>query len=101
MALDDSRMRRYLKKSIFLGSKTLGQHLPISDLDVHVGRRVASRRVTCGVSTAAICAALSMDQRTLAACEAGLMRFEADALYQLCAILDVKPSWFFADYEPD
>ena len=68
-------------------------------VDQHVGARVKRFRTLQGMSSEAAASACKLDLQSYNNCEAGLRRFTAAELVNLCAALDVTVSEIFANLE--
>lgn len=62
-----------------------------------IGSKVRSRRIEDNLTEEAVARALGCDVDHLRAAEAGRINFSAENIVDLCPVLRVLPSWFFAD----
>ncbi len=73
--------------------------LMASIVDQQVGARVEKFRTLRGISSDAAARVCKLDLQSYKNCEAGLRRFTAAELVNLCAALDVTLSEIFANLE--
>ena len=70
-------------------------------IDVHVGRRLRSRRTILGLSQEELGDAVSVTFQQIQKYERGSNRIGSSRLYEFAKILDVNVGYFFQDYEGD
>lgn len=68
--------------------------MPSPSLEVHVGKRIAVRRVMLGLSTEALARRTGLPLMRVQAYEAGRRRVVAPDLVRLCDALTVGPAYF-------
>ena len=66
-----------------------------SFIDMFVGSRVRIRRTSRGLTQQDLSELLGIDCDRLAAGEAGVERINAELLFQISKLLDVRPDYFF------
>src|ERR1700723_2796939 len=76
------------------GNVSNGEH---NLVDVHVGSRVRSRRISAGISEQELRAALGLTAEQLRAYESGATRIGASLLYDVSKLLECLPKVFFED----
>lgn len=76
--------------------KTLKSPHPV---DLHVGRRVRSRRMTLGMTQSELAGQMGLTFQQLQKYESGANRISASRLWEIAKILDVPVVWFFEDFE--
>lgn len=64
-------------------------------VDTHVGRRMRQRREICGMPQKELARQLGISFQQVQKYESGANRISASKLWQLCAVLDVTPGFFF------
>lgn len=69
-------------------------------VDIHVGRRLRSRRTILGMSQEEIGEAVGVTFQQIQKYERGLNRIGSSRLYEFSCILGVSVSYFFEDYHP-
>ena len=67
-------------------------------IDVHVGARVRLRRIQLDYPKDLLAAGLGVSSDDMSAREEGSERISATMLMQICALLDVTPSYFFEGF---
>jgi transcriptional regulator with XRE-family HTH domain len=67
-------------------------------VDIHVGRRLRSRRTILGMSQEAIGESVGVTFQQIQKYERGLNRIGSSRLYEFSCILGVGVSYFFEDY---
>lgn len=70
----------------------------VSPVDVWVGSRVRIKRTSRGISEQEFSSSLSIDGNDLAAFEAGNKRINANLLFRIAKLMDVRPDYFFRGY---
>jgi hypothetical protein len=70
----------------------------VSPVDTWIGGRVRIKRTSRGISGQEFCSALSIDGDELAAFEAGEKRINANLLFRIAKLMDVRPDYFFRGY---
>jgi DNA-binding XRE family transcriptional regulator len=70
-------------------------------VDVHVGQRVRTRRVLCGLSQTALAEHVGVTFQQIQKNERGVNRIAASRLYQIAHALDVPVQWFFMGLDND
>lgn len=70
-------------------------------VDVHVGKRVRSRRTLLGMSQEKLGEALGLTFQQVQKYERGANRIGSSRLWELTSILDVPISYFFEDMDKD
>jgi len=68
-------------------------------VDIHVGRRVKTRRVLRGMSQTNLADQLGLTFQQLQKYESGANRVSASRLWEIAQILDVPVAWFFEGLE--
>lgn len=68
-------------------------------VDIHVGRRLRSRRTILGMSQEEIGEAVGVTFQQIQKYERGLNRIGSSRLYEFACILGVGVSYFFEDYQ--
>jgi transcriptional regulator with XRE-family HTH domain len=68
-----------------------------SNIDVHVGRRLAERRAELGWTYRKLGDLCGLSGSQLAKYESGQNRLSASRLFQISVVLGVPVSWFFED----
>jgi ribosome-binding protein aMBF1 (putative translation factor) len=71
---------------------------PVSPVDTWIGSRVRIKRTSRGISEQEFSTALSIDGNDLAAFEAGEKRINANLLFRIAKLMDVRPDYFFRGY---
>ncbi len=79
---------------------TVGEHGP-RPVDVHVGRRVRSRRKLLGISQEQLGKAINLTFQQVQKYENGANRIGASRLFELSKVLDVPVLFFFDDMPPE
>ena len=69
-----------------------------SSIDMWIGSRVRIKRTSRGMSQREFSKLMGIDQNDLAAFEAGAERVNANLLFRMAKLLDVRPDYFFQDY---
>ncbi len=69
-------------------------------VDVHVGRRVRTRRTSLGMSQTALGQAIGLTFQQIQKYERGTNRIGSSRLFDLCQALDVPITFFFEDMPP-
>ena len=69
-------------------------------VDVHVGRRVRTRRTLLGMSQTALGQAIGLTFQQIQKYERGTNRIGSSRLFDLCKALDVPITFFFEDMPP-
>ncbi len=64
-------------------------------VDVHIGRRAASRRQSLGLAPGDVARAMGLDEAALQDLEAGARRVAARQLWIWSGLLQVPVAWFF------
>ncbi len=95
MAEEDTQNQRGKRK---VGRPRIGTPNPI---DVHVGKRVRTRRTLLGMSQEKLGAAIGLTFQQVQKYERGANRIGASRLYELSRVLDVPMSFFFDDLPED
>jgi ribosome-binding protein aMBF1 (putative translation factor) len=70
----------------------------VSRLDAWIGSRVRIKRTSRGISEQEFSMSLNIDGNDLAAFEAGEKRINADLLFRIAKLMDVRPDYFFRGY---
>jgi ribosome-binding protein aMBF1 (putative translation factor) len=70
----------------------------VSPVDTWIGSRVRIKRTSRGISEQEFSTALSIDGNDLAAFEAGEKRINANLLFRIAKLMDVRPDYFFRGY---
>jgi len=70
----------------------------MSLVDVWIGSRVRIRRASRGIGLQEFSKLLGIDQSDLAAFETGAQRINANLLFRIAKLLDVRPDYFFRGY---
>ncbi|MEO9827115.1 MAG: helix-turn-helix transcriptional regulator [Paracoccaceae bacterium] len=75
--------------------------MPMSQekIDRHVGSKLRTLRESYGLSQAQLAEKIGRDLDTVRQNEEGVRRMSADELWQMCAVLDVRPNSFFKDLD--
>lgn len=68
-------------------------------VDVHVGRRLRSRRTILGMSQEELGEAVNITFQQIQKYERGFNRMGASRLYEFACILNIDVSYFFEDYD--
>jgi len=76
--------------------KTLKSPHPV---DIHVGRRVRSRRMMLGMTQSALAEQMGLTFQQQQKYESGANRISASRLWEIAKILDVPVVWFFEEFE--
>ena len=66
-------------------------------IDVHVGSRIRLRRIQLSIERNRLATSLGVSAKTMQQFESGAARVAAGPLYSLSQLLEVVPSYFFAD----
>ena len=66
-------------------------------IDSRVGQRIALRRATLGLSQQHLAERLGIPVNAVKAFESGFSRPTGGQIVELCQILEITPSWLFAD----
>jgi transcriptional regulator with XRE-family HTH domain len=69
-------------------------------IDVHVGSRLKLRRLMLGISQEQLGAKLDLTFQQVQKYERGANRIGASRLWQICQVLDVRPTFFYDDMDP-
>ena len=75
----------------------LDTNIERNPVDVHVGSRVRSRRISAGISEEELGAALGATAEQMRAYESGATRIGASLLYDVSKLLECPPNVFFED----
>jgi hypothetical protein len=67
----------------------------VSPVDTWIGGRVRMKRTSRGINRQEFCTALSIDGNDLPAFEAGEKRINANLLFRIAKLMDVRPDYFF------
>jgi DNA-binding transcriptional regulator YiaG len=67
----------------------------VSPVDAWIGSRVRIKRTSRGISEQEFSTLLSIDENDLAAFEAGEKRINANLLFRVAKLMDVRPDYFF------
>jgi ribosome-binding protein aMBF1 (putative translation factor) len=70
----------------------------VSPVDTWIGSRVRIKRTSRGIREQELSALLSIDGDDLAAFEAGEKRINANLLFRIAKLMDVRPDYFFRGY---
>jgi ribosome-binding protein aMBF1 (putative translation factor) len=70
----------------------------VSRLDAWIGSRVRIKRTSRGISEQEFSMSLNIDGNDLAAFEAGEKRINANLLFRIAKLMDVRPDYFFRGY---
>jgi ribosome-binding protein aMBF1 (putative translation factor) len=70
----------------------------VSPVDTWIGSRVRIKRTLRGISEQEFSMSLSIDRNDLTAFEAGEKRINADLLFRIAKLTDVRPDYFFRGY---
>jgi hypothetical protein len=70
----------------------------VSPVDAWIGSRVRIKRTSRGISEREFSTVLSLDGNDLAAFETGKKRINANLLFRISNLMDVRPSYFFRGY---
>jgi len=70
----------------------------VSRLDAWIGSRVRIKRTSRGISEQEFTMSLNIDGNDLAAFEAGEKRINANLLFRIAKLMDVRPDYFFRGY---
>jgi ribosome-binding protein aMBF1 (putative translation factor) len=70
----------------------------VSPVDAWIGSRVRIKRTSRGISDQEFSRSLSIKGNDLAAFEAGEKRINANLLFRISKLMDVRPSYFFQSY---
>ena len=70
----------------------------VSSVDIWIGSRVRIKRTSRGISEQEFSESLSIDKNDLTAFEAGEKRINANLLFRITKLLDVRPDYFFRGY---
>jgi hypothetical protein len=70
----------------------------VPPVDAWIGSRVRIKRTSRGISEQEFSTALSIDGNALAAFEAGEKRINANLLFRIAKLMDVRPDYFFRGY---
>ncbi len=70
-------------------------------VDVHVGRRLRSRRTIMGMSQEELGEAVHITFQQIQKYERGFNRIGSSRLYEFARILDIDVAYFFDDYDVD
>jgi transcriptional regulator with XRE-family HTH domain len=73
----------------------------ITSLDIHIGKRLRTRRNVRGLSMQDLAALTGISYQQIQKYELGGNRISASRLYQLACLLEVEPAWFFEDFDPE
>ena len=79
------------------GKSNLDTKMERNPVDVHVGSRVRSRRISAGFSEEEFRAALGVTAEQMRAYESGATRIGASLLYDVSRLLECLPKVFFED----
>ena len=79
------------------GERNLDTNIERNPVDVHVGSRVRSRRISAGISEEELRAALGVTAEQMRAYETGAARIGASLLYDVSKLLKCLPRVFFED----
>jgi transcriptional regulator with XRE-family HTH domain len=77
--------------------RNLDTNIERNPVDVHVGSRVRSRRISAGISEEELRAALGVTAEQMHAYESGATRIGASLLYDVSKLLECLPKVFFED----
>ena len=67
-------------------------------INMLIGSRVRIKRTSRGMTEQELSKLLGIDRNNLAACEAGEERINANLLFRIAKLLDVRPDYFFRGY---
>jgi hypothetical protein len=70
----------------------------VSSVDTWIGGRVRVKRTSRGINGKEFCTALNIDGNDLVAFEAGEKRINANLLFRIAQLMDVRPAYFFRGY---
>jgi ribosome-binding protein aMBF1 (putative translation factor) len=70
----------------------------VSPVDAWVGSRVRIKRTSRGISKQEFSTSLSIEGNDLDAFEAGKKRINANLLFRIAKLMDVRPDYFFRGY---
>jgi ribosome-binding protein aMBF1 (putative translation factor) len=70
----------------------------VSRLDAWIGSRVRIKRTSRGISEQEFSMSLNIDGNDLAAFEAGEKRINANLLFRIAKLMDVRPDYVFRGY---
>jgi ribosome-binding protein aMBF1 (putative translation factor) len=70
----------------------------VSPVDTWIGSRVRIKRTSRGISEQEFSLSLSIDGNDLTAFEAGEKRINANLLFRIAKLMDVRPDYFFRGY---
>jgi DNA-binding transcriptional regulator YiaG len=70
----------------------------VSRVDAWIGSRVRIKRASLGINEQEFSTSLSIDRNHLAAFEAGEKRINANLLFRIAKLMDVRPDYFFRGY---
>jgi ribosome-binding protein aMBF1 (putative translation factor) len=79
-------------------SMTLDSNTRLSSIDMWIGSRVRIKRTSRGMTQQELSQLLDIDGDKLAAYEAGEERINANLLFRITKLLDVRPDYFFRGY---
>ena len=71
------------------------RHNTPDPVDIHVGKRLFSRRLELGLSQQFLAGRTGITFQQIQKYEAGTNRISASRLFKLAGILSVSPGWFF------
>jgi len=77
---------------------TLDSTVRLSSIDMWIGSRVRIKRTSRGMNQQELSQLLDIDCDQLAACEAGEERVNANLLFRITKLLDVRSDYFFRGY---
>ena len=70
--------------------------MPISEIDRHLGERIANARQAAGVAPEKLAEQIEIDAQALSKLEAGNMRVSALVLARVARALSTPLSWFYS-----
>jgi ribosome-binding protein aMBF1 (putative translation factor) len=70
----------------------------LSPVDTWIGSRVRIKRTSRGIGEQELSMLLSIDRNDLTAFEAGEKRINANLLFRIAKLMDVRPDYFFRGY---
>jgi ribosome-binding protein aMBF1 (putative translation factor) len=70
----------------------------VSPVDAWIGSRVLIKRTSLGISEQEFSTSLKIKGNDLAAFEAGEKRINANLLFRIAKLMDVRPAYFFRGY---
>jgi DNA-binding transcriptional regulator YiaG len=70
----------------------------LSPVDTWIGSRVRIKRTSRGISEQEFSTSLNIERDDFAAFEAGEKRINANLLFRIAELMDVRPDYFFRGY---